>query len=182
MYSVAGMTFRHSGQRDPVRRGSPFWSFDGIVTIALSWRLSLYICRTRPPLYSVPHRDILVLSRLMKGDFYKRYVVNATTSCERCDNLRPAAGISFGNVHPSARPQGPPGLPRRSGTGGPAAGQGARTRGSDVLRPHRSRATRAPRGARTSWRGRVPPPPGLRPRAPRPRGRGPPQAHPPRPA
>src|SRR3989442_4174356 len=48
MYSVAGMTLRHSGQRDPVRQGRPFWSLDSMTTMALSCRDSLYMLRTAP--------------------------------------------------------------------------------------------------------------------------------------
>src|SRR3990170_1132767 len=48
MYNVAGMTFKHSGQRLPVRRGSPFWSFEGIVTIVPAERASMYMFRTAP--------------------------------------------------------------------------------------------------------------------------------------
>ena len=48
MYRVAGMTFRHSGHRLPVRRGRPLESFEGIVTIVPAERDSTYMFRTAP--------------------------------------------------------------------------------------------------------------------------------------
>src|SRR3990172_2107875 len=97
MYSVAGTILRHSGQREPVRRGSPFWSLDGIVTIACSCRLSLYICRTRLGLYLVPHRDILVLSRSTRMVTHNPNVANATTGCgSREKPVRPVSSAPGG--------------------------------------------------------------------------------------